>query len=124
MIKKNLTKEIDLTPLKTWFSNVSYSDMIDLLVLLCAVDLLATIQTVGSGIMNEGNALANVAFNQYGIFGLIFLKAFTTMLAVYLLNLTYKKIPDFTINALWIANLTMGFIALYHSVLIFGIIIR
>ncbi|MEI6521461.1 MAG: DUF5658 family protein, partial [bacterium] len=89
----------------------------------CAVDLLATIQTVGSGMMNEGNSLANAAFKQYGIFGLIIVKFISTLLAVYLLNIAYEKKPSFTLHALWIANLTLGFIALYHSVLILGIII-
>jgi hypothetical protein len=123
MIKKILTSEIDFSPVKAWFSNVNYDDMITLLVLLCAVDLLATIQTVGSGIMKEGNAIANIAFKQYGIFGLILLKSVSTIFAVYLLNLSFVKKPDFTIQALWIVNLVLGFVAIYHSVLIFGIII-
>ncbi len=123
MNKIKLNTDIDLSLLKKWFSNVSYEDMITLLVLLCAVDLLATIQTVGSGMMNEGNSLANAAFKQYGIFGLIIVKFISTLLAVYLLNIAYEKKPSFTLHALWIANLTLGFIALYHSVLILGIII-
>ncbi len=122
MTKNILNRNIDFSPINTWFKNVAYDDMITMLVLLCAVDLLATIQTVVSGMMNEGNSLANVAFKQYGVFGLILLKTCTTILAVYLLNLTYLKKPSFTIKALWFMNLTLGFVALYHSVLIIGII--
>jgi hypothetical protein len=123
MNKIKLNTAIDVSPIKIWFSNVSFDDMITLLVLLCAVDLLATIQTVGSGMMNEGNALANMALQQYGIFGLITLKFISTLLAVYILDIAYTKKPSFTLQALWIANLTLGFIALYHSVLLLGIMI-
>lgn len=123
MNKIKLNTEIDISPIKTWFNNVSFDDMITLLVLLCAVDLLATIQTVGSGMMTEGNALANMAFQKFGIFGLITLKFVSTLLAVYILNIAFTKKPSFTLQALWIANLTLAFIALYHSVLLIGIMI-
>ena len=114
---------ITLRPVARWFEGYSFQTIAWAFILLSIADLLATLQTVPTGILKEGNNVANVILNDYGIGGMILQKVLLVTLAIAILRLVVEHRPRLAFRVLWFSTLLMSFVALYHLTIFLGLLI-
>ncbi len=110
-------------PVAQWFNGQTFSTLATAFVLLSLADLMATLQTVPTALLREGNGTANLMLQTYGIVGMVFYKSCLVFIVLGILWRVTQQKPRLAASVLWGALLLMGFVALYHLTIFAGLFV-
>lgn len=97
-----------------WFEGQSFGKLAAVFALLSFVDLLATLRTMATGLVHEGNALANSVLMAYGPMGFVAFKALLVLLVIGVTWVVDRSNPRLARGVLWGGILLMTVITLIH----------
>lgn len=97
-----------------WFDGQSFAQLAGMFAVFSFVDLLATLRSIATGMVKEGNSLANSALQQYGIPGFITYKVLLVTLVIGAMWVVDRVNPRLARGVLWAGIIIMAFIAVLH----------
>jgi hypothetical protein len=97
-----------------WFDGQSFGLLATVFAIFSAIDLLATLETMATGVVREGNALADAILVHFGRPGFIVFKIALVLLVIGVTWVVRKPNPRLAHGVLWGGILVMAIVTLRH----------